>query len=219
MDGAQDLGGKMNFGAIAPEAGEPVFHHEWEARALGLTLAANGLGYWSIDESRHARESLSPIKYYSMSYYEIWYEGVVSLLKKHGELTQEELDQVQAMRPGNRTDRRVSREKMLDILATGGPSLRDETAAAKFALGQRVRTRRSHTSCHTRLPAYARGVVGTVEAVRGMHVFPDTCAHGQGEQPQWLYTIMFSGSALWGEDAEPGLTCSIDAWESYLENE
>jgi len=189
MDGAQDLGGKMNFGAIAPEAGEPVFHHEWEARALGLTLAANGLGYWSIDESRHARESLSPIKYYSMSYYEIWYEGVVSLLKKHGELTQEELDQVQAMRPGNRTDRRV------------------------------LRTRRSHTSCHTRLPAYARGVVGTVEAVRGMHVFPDTCAHGQGEQPQWLYTIMFSGSALWGEDAEPGLTCSIDAWESYLENE
>ena len=40
---------------------------------------------------------------------------------------------------------------------------------------------------------------------------------GQGDNPQWLYTVRFDGQALWGADAERGLTVSIDAWESYLE--
>ncbi|MDT5134994.1 MAG: nitrile hydratase subunit beta, partial [Mycobacterium sp.] len=40
---------------------------------------------------------------------------------------------------------------------------------------------------------------------------------GQGAAPQWLYTVRFTGAELWGEDADPTLTTSIDAWESYLE--
>jgi nitrile hydratase len=53
--------------------------------------------------------------------------------------------------------------------------------------------------------------------VHGAHVFPDTNAHGAGENPQWLYTVRFSGRELWGEEADPNLAVSIDAWESYLE--
>jgi nitrile hydratase len=48
-------------------------------------------------------------------------------------------------------------------------------------------------------------------------VFADTHAHGLGEQPQPLYTVVFEGRELWGEDAAPGLRVAIDAWESYLQ--
>ncbi|MGO9477025.1 MAG: nitrile hydratase subunit beta, partial [Limisphaerales bacterium] len=58
MNGAQDLGGMMGFDPIAPEKYEPVFHAEWEKRALAVTLAAGALGEWSIDRSRSMRESL-----------------------------------------------------------------------------------------------------------------------------------------------------------------
>src|SRR5439155_547761 len=83
--------------------------------------------------------------------------------------------------------------------------------------GERVRTRASRFDHHTRLPGYARGKIGRVEHVRGVHVFADTHAHGRGEQPQWLYTVVFSGRELWGDDCAPGLGVSIDAWEPYLE--
>ena len=39
MNGAQDLGGVMGFGPIAPEKDEPLFHAPWEKRALALTPA------------------------------------------------------------------------------------------------------------------------------------------------------------------------------------
>ena len=70
---------------------------------------------------------------------------------------------------------------------------------------------------HTRLPRYARGKIGLVEAVRGCFVFPDSNAHGGGEDPRWLYTVRFSAAELWGADADPALEVSIDAWEPYLE--
>ena len=73
-----------------------------------------------------------------------------------------------------------------------------------------------HPSGHTRLPRYARGKAGIVERVHGAHVLPDSNAHGNGERPEWLYTVRFSGRELWGDAADPTLTVSIDAWESYL---
>ena len=53
--------------------------------------------------------------------------------------------------------------------------------------------------------------------LHGAHVFPDTNAKGTGEDPQWLYTVRFTGPELWGEDADPTVTVSVDAWDSYLE--
>ncbi len=32
-----------------------------------------------------------------------------------------------------------------------------------------------------------------------------------------LYRGVFDGEEIWGEGADPTLTVSIDAWESYLE--
>jgi nitrile hydratase len=101
-------------------------------------------------------------------------------------------------------------------LARGGPTLREGPAPA-FAVGDRVRTRNHQPAGHTRLPSYARGAAGVIEAVHGCHVFPDTHAHGLGEAPCPLYTVRFDGAELYGAAAEPGLTVSIDAWEPYLD--
>lgn len=35
--------------------------------------------------------------------------------------------------------------------------------------------------------------------------------------PQWVYTVVLDASEIWGDGADPSLTVSIDAWESYLE--
>jgi nitrile hydratase len=71
---------------------------------------------------------------------------------------------------------------------------------------------------HTRLPRYTRGKTGTVEKVRGHFVYPDTNAHGAGEDPQWCYNVRFSAGELWGEDADPKISVFIDAFEPYLES-
>ena len=68
-----------------------------------------------------------------------------------------------------------------------------------------------------RLPRYTRGHVGVVEHVHAPNVFPDSVVRGDGEQPQWLYTVRFDGSELWGDDTEPGTEVSVDAFEPYLE--
>jgi hypothetical protein len=80
-----------------------------------------------------------------------------------------------------------------------------------------VRTRAGHVNHHSRLPGYAQGKRGTIARLHGAHVFADANAQGLGEQPQWLYTVVFDGRTLWGADAQPGLQVSVDAWESYLQ--
>ena len=42
-------------------------------------------------------------------------------------------------------------------------------------------------------------------------------AIGQGENPQWLYTVLFDARELWGEAADPKHKVSIEAWDPYLE--
>jgi nitrile hydratase subunit beta len=80
-----------------------------------------------------------------------------------------------------------------------------------------VRARNIHPKSHTRLPRYARGHVGIVERVYGPHVFPDATVMGQGEDPQWLYTVRFDSRELWGADADPTVKVSIEAFEPYLQ--
>jgi nitrile hydratase len=216
MNGPQDLGGQMGFGLIAQEIDEPLFHAAWEKRALGLTLCAGALGKWTIDESRHARESLHPADYYASSYYEIWTKALETLLLRHGFITAADLAAQRAVDPAPRVVRILTADNVAATLARGGPCDRPMAASPRFATGDRVRTRRTHSTGHTRLPRYARDCVGTIEAVHGGFVFPDTNAHGAGEAQEHVYTVVFTGKQVWGEAADPGLTVSIDAWESYL---
>src|SRR5262249_50036080 len=139
------------------------------------------------------------------------------LLDRHGFATLGEIDsgrkQVEPATP-----KRILKADMVPgTLARGGPCDRPTESKPHFAAGDRVRTRNFNPSTHTRLPRYARAKTGTVEAVQGFFVFPDDNAHGRGENPQWVYTVVFDGNEIWGEGADPSLTVSIDAWESYLE--
>jgi nitrile hydratase len=49
-------------------------------------------------------------------------------------------------------------------------------------------------------------------------VFPDAVALDmEHEDPQWLYVVRFDNRELWGDDADPTVTVSVDAFEPYLE--
>ena len=217
MNGPHDLGGQMGFGPVAPERDEPYFHAAWEKRALGVTLAAGAMGAWTLDESRHMRECLHPADYYSSSYYEIWIKALEVLLKRHGFVSDADLAAGRAVDPAATPKRVLKAAEVPAVLARGGPCDRPVAAPARFKSGQRVRMKNFHPIGHTRLPRYARGKEGVVDAVREGFVFPDSNAHGGGENPQWVYTVLFDGREIWGEGADRTLTVSIDAWESYLE--
>jgi nitrile hydratase subunit beta len=196
---------------------EPLFHAPWEARALGLTLACGAMGHWTIDESRHARENRHPVDYLSSSYYEIWTKGIEVLLTRHGFVTPDELAAGHALEPGTVPKHVLKAADVAAVLARGGPTARPLDQPARFKVGDHVRTINLSPTGHTRLPRYARAKQGVIDKVHEPHVFPDTNAHGQGEAPQWLYTVVFTGPELWGRDSDPTLTVSVDAWESYLE--
>ncbi|MCO4316027.1 nitrile hydratase subunit beta [Phyllobacterium sp. 21LDTY02-6] len=217
MNGAQDLGGEMGFGPVAPEKDEPLFHAEWEKRALGLTLAAGAMGHWNIDESRHARESLHPGDYYASSYYEIWIKALEILLKRHGFVSDEELRSGRALSAGAQAKSKLLAENVPAALARGGPCDRPVDGQPRFKPGDRVRTINFNPPTHTRLPRYASGREGVIESVHAGYVYPDSNAHGHGENPQFVYTVAFAGSELWGRSADASSVVSIDAWESYLE--
>lgn len=218
MNGGADMGGMQGFGPVRHEGeNEPKFHAAWEKRVLAMTLAVGATGQWNIDMSRSARESLPPPQYFAKSYYEIWLAGIEKLMIERGMISAEEVDAGRVLAPPKKLPRILTAEAVPVVLAKGGPTERPSDQPARFKVGDRVRARNMHPAGHTRLPRYVRGHIGTIELLHGVHVFPDSNAKGQGEQPQWLYTVRFEGRALWGPDADPALSVSVDAWDSYLE--
>lgn len=216
-EGVHDMGGSRGYGAVMPEADEPVFHAQWERRAFALTIAMAMPGGWNIDMSRAARENRPAGDYLSKSYYELWLAGLEKLMAERGLVTPDEIDAGRPLYAPSPIKAKLTPEHVEQVLYRGAPTEREAQAPARFSVGDRVRTRNTGSPTHTRLPRYARGRVGVVELLHGCHVFPDTNALAAGEHPQWLYTVCFEGIELWGAGADPALKVSIDAWESYLE--
>jgi nitrile hydratase len=217
VNGVHDMGGLMDFGPVIEEPDEPVFHADWERRVLGMNIAMGASGTWTGDAGRHARESLPPAQYLASSYYQIWLAGVEKLARQYGLVSAEELAGGHALEPSKPVQRVLRPDAVPSLLGIGSPSTREATTIARFAVGDTVVTRNINPGGHTRLPRYARAKHGVVERILGVHVLPDSNAHDTGESPQWLYTVRFTATELWGEDADPAVTSSIDAWESYLD--
>jgi len=217
VNGVHDMGGMHGFGPVASEPDEPVFHADWEGRVLAMDLAMRATGEWGVDAARFAREREPPVEYLAESYYERWLGGLERLLLERGLVSEEELEAGRSVTPGKALARRLEPEEAATHGGRSARSRREPKRAALFAVGDRVRARNIHPSGHTRLPRYVRGHVGTVARVHGCHVFPDVSAHGLGEDPRWLYVVMFDATELWGADAEPGSAVSVDAFEPYLE--
>ncbi len=211
-----DVGGKPGCGAVVPEPEGELFHGAWEPRALALTLAMGATGAWNIDMSRAARETLPD--YAELSYYRIWIAALEKLLRERGLVLPDEIAAGHSLRPASPIARVLAAADVARVLATGAPTQRPATASARFSVGQRVRMRDGPFPHHTRLPSYAWRKRGSIERLHGMHVFADAHARGEGEQPQWLYTVSFDGVELWADATARGVTISIDAWEPYLES-
>jgi nitrile hydratase beta subunit len=216
VNGAHDMGGMHGFGAVAPRPGEPRFHDEWEKRVLALVLAMGALGRWNIDTSRSARENRDPADYLDKSYYEIWLAGLERLVKQFGLVGPDELAAGRSLRPPASASP-LHAADVPAMLARGGPTTREAPRPARFAVRDRVRAVNINPQSHTRLPRYVRGREGVIELVHGCHVFPDSNAYGRGEDPQWLYTVRFEATELWGPDADPRSAVSVDAFEPYLQ--
>lgn len=220
MSRVHDMGGRYGDPAVIPEPqGIVPIGPEWHRKALALTLAAGGLGAWSIDTSRHARESLSPKDYARFSYYEKWMAALADLLVAKGLVTEDELAAGTA-EPAGPHPKLFMAEAVGPALKRGSPYTRPGTEPA-FAPGDRVRTRLPARNTdipggHTRLPAYAAGQTGTVILSHGAHVLPDANAHGLGERPEPLYTVAFAAADLWGEAERAGDEVTLDLWQSYL---
>ena len=216
MDGIHDMGGMHGFGKVEPEPNEPVFHAPWEGRTYAINRALGYTGIWTIDETRAGIESLPPEVYLASSYYRKWELRLEKLLVEKGLAGADELAAGHALRPGTALKRTMKATDVANALSRGSFA-RPAQRPARFKAGDKVRTKNIHPQTHTRLPRYARDKVGVVEAIRGCHVYPDTVAIGQGENPQWLYTVLFDGRELWGEASDPSLKVSIEAFEPYLE--
>jgi nitrile hydratase beta subunit len=217
MSGVHDMGGRQGFGTVEPEPDEPVFHDTWEGRVMAMTRAMGANGGLNIDAQRFARESLPADVYLASSYYRIWQLGLERLLVERGLIGADELDTGHALRPGQKLERGPFTRQDVGRVMTRGTFDRPAPSPAAFRIGDRVRAKTIDPQSHTRLPRYVRGHAGVVEIVHGCHVFPDTAAIGQGESPQWLYTVVFDSRDLWGADADPTVRVSIDAFEPYLE--
>jgi nitrile hydratase beta subunit len=211
-----DMGGMHGFGPVEPEPDEPVFHGAWEGRVHALQRVIGAAGLWTIDAGRASLETLPPATYLASTYYQRWFLGLEKRVVAYGLVGADELAAGHSLRQGTPLKRTIT------VADAAKPPIRGNFerpagAPAKFKPGDKVRTVNINPATHTRLPRYARDKEGVVEAIRGCHVYPDTAALDvRDEDPQWLYTVVFTGRELWGDDADPAIKVSIEAFEPYL---
>lgn len=222
MDGIHDLGGKHGHGRVVREDNEPAFHHRWEGAVFTMMRAAARAGaYNNADRFRHAIERIHPAAYLLHTYYGRWLGGLENLLVEAGILSTEEINARTADSGGDVDDlvaaRPASPADPMGPPAAAATAQREPTHAPRYKPGDEIRTWRRVTGGHTRLPAYARGKRGRIHHCHDVWVYPDTNAHGAGEQPQHLYTVAFDGAELWGDAAEPNTLVYLDLFEPYLE--
>ena len=220
MSRVHDMGGRFGDGPVVPEPEDEVFHEDWHARALAVTLAVGFLGQWNIDVSRHSRERLTPTDYARFSYYEKWISALANMLVERGIISREELEGLDATPSDLAARKRVAAE-VSEVLSSGGPANRESKIAAAFKVGDKVITRRLAQNTladggHTRLPGYAAGATGQIVMLHGTHVLPDSNAHGLGEAPEPLYAVAFPASELWAKPEHPRDEVVLDLWQSYL---
>lgn len=220
MDGIHDMGGMHGFGPIIREENEPLFHHEWERRVLGMGVA---IPVPVPGGSRNNIENMDPAHYLSSTYYEKWLHSRIKGLIDAGALTAEELERRVALlrvRPDAETPVHPDPGGVQSGIAKKRPvssaPLR-VNIRPQFQGGDRVRARNIHPEGHTRLPRYVRGKAGTISRFYGIHNLQDAeLPAGCVRREQPLYAVRFESRELWGESAEAEDAVYLDMWEGYL---
>jgi nitrile hydratase len=217
MNGIHDMGGMHGFGPVVVEEHEPLFHAEWEARVMAINRFTRGQGFFNIDEFRHGIERMDPADYLRSSYYERWLATVVYNMTAKGYISAEELEaRMDLLRREPDAVFPRPEQPTWSLPAARPADALDVAGAPRFAVGDAVVTHNRHPAGHTRLPRYARGRRGVIHQIHGAQIFPDSHAHGRGEDPQVLYSVRFLAQELWGDSAEPKQMLYLDLWEPYL---
>jgi nitrile hydratase len=219
MDGVHDMGGMHGFGAVLPEADEPVFHADWESRVFAMTMLSPFVVPSNGDQFRKTMERMPPAAYLHASYYEKWLAALVGLLTGAGAASADEIGSglMLAPLPQPFASRPAGTAALVPVVVAHGSSQAAGAAPApRFGVGDRVRTRGHMGFGHNRLPRYARDKLGTVEQVLGSFLLPD--AHSEGQAvPEAVYTVVFAAQDLWGAEANARDSLSLDLWDSYLD--
>jgi nitrile hydratase beta subunit len=247
-NGPHDLGGVSGFGPIDRTPDTAAYPEGWEGRCIAAIVATMAGGAYNVDEFRARIEELPPAAHFAMGYYRRWFHSLERNLLTHGVLTREEIAARQeeigaggqgvarggeaaarggeAAARGGTADADDRRDPGLlatveALLRDGGPLVRELDAAPRFAVGDRVRTRRIVVERlgeqHTRLPGYAQERCGVVECRYPPMTLPDASVAGE-DRADFLYAVSFAAADLW-LDGEPGVRVSADLFESYLEAE
>jgi nitrile hydratase beta subunit len=217
MNGVHDMGGQQGMGPVRYEKDEPVFHASWEGRIYALNRAMRAWRKWSLDTDRHALETMPPLDYLRMSYYERWVHRLEEQLVSYGIVTRDELQSGKPAPGSVRATPVFTLATASRWLNRGIASSHEPAARPLFKVGQRVRARNINPTGHTRLPRYARSKAGVDMRDHGVYLFPDTNAHFQGEKRQHVYSVRFAARELWGDRASERDSVYIDMWDDYLE--
>ena len=211
MNGIHDMGGMHGFGPVIPEPNEPVWHAPWEARVYALARAAGLPGL------RQQIERMPAADYLGATYYEKWLYALTETAIRLGAITREEVETGKPNPSSPKAIPALTADQVEAAMNRGRLSTRAVERQPAFQVGDVVRARNIHPVTHTRLPRFARDKPGVIVLLHGAHVYPDSVALGQGENPHPLYTVEFQARDLWGEGANPRDTVRIDLWEDYLE--
>jgi nitrile hydratase len=216
VNGIHDLGGRHGFGEVVREPEECGFHAPWEGRVHALVAFVLSVGATTVDAFRHGIERLDPVTYLTVGYYGRWLRAIEGACIEAGVVSRDELAvRCRALAEGQTPEPVAPWRRRLQ---PPSPTYTRQVAAEpRFRRGDPVRARNLHPAGHTRLPGYVRGRRGLVLRSLGGFVFPDTNAHGLGEQPQHLYTVRFDADELWGPEADGPGAVHVDLFDAYLE--
>ena len=210
------MGGMQGFGAVVTPGSDAVAHEAWELRVFAISTLV-GIERLGTGSGRAIREEMEPSEYLRAGYYERWLWSTEQRLLRRGTIDGSDVDEwVRRLRAGERVPRRhdpAAAERSVDATLAAEPLA--PVTDARFSPGEAVRVRRMRPEGHTRCPRYARGVAGTIEAVRGADALPDIGPYAGPDEP--VYAVAFASDDLFGASEEGRWTVALDLFESYLE--
>ena len=160
-----------------------------------------------------------PEDYLGRPYFDSWAQTDFSTYIEAGWITLDEIDAGKALADDANSGNPVTAMTLQQVLQEDHDhAIRFDAEIEEppaFSVGQQVITAKDGNRGHTRLPQYARGRRGMVNAYNGAHVFPDLSAKGQGIH-QHCYNVCFTAAELWPEAENSHDKVYLDLWQDYL---
>ena len=166
---------------------------------------------------RYARECMPPVQFLSASYYERGLYALEQLLVGSTLINAQELQAGRA--EAVNYDGLVLQPGDIPKLVRSRRQMRlDDPVMPRFRVGEKVLARNINPMGHTRMPRYVRGRSGTIDRDHGVFTFADSHAMTRDKKPQHLYSVRFSATELWGDNASPRDSVYVDLWDDHLKS-